>query len=361
MKLAGWSRFLKQLTTRAGTDGRAAEETKPAEQPGPPAPVQADALKQMATAVSWLIAALAAVAAAMIAGSQLSSIGRLSWTDDRGRLLVAVLSSSVAIGLILLAIGILYHAQSPTNTDFTRLRKLAAGNGLKGLDQEVCRQVADDSTLHGGRGSLGGLMRAFDEVRVGFHRLKDKGYLLELDIARTQPAAARTAKQAKLKRLVDEREVLGGRMTDYRIALLRVAQLDKYLRTKARYRRSVWTVMGLSVVAGFAFVSFAWSANPPDKPGAAAAQRIVAAHLVLNPDGRKALAPRLGEACASAAAAAGGVPVLAVSSTDSGVEVIVVPSRQCVEAQHLVISKADGDVVADQNVVPPTPTPTPPR
>ncbi|WP_132210305.1 hypothetical protein [Kribbella steppae] len=98
------------------------------------------------------------------------------------------------------------------------------------------------------------------------------------------------------------------------------------------------------------------------EPGhTAAAQRIVGAHLVLNAKGQEALEPRLGKACAAAAAAAGGIPVLPLSSTDSDVEIIIVPDGQCVQARRLVISKDNGDVVADKEVVLPTPADVSPR
>ncbi|MEV0792630.1 hypothetical protein [Kribbella sp. NPDC050459] len=358
MKLSGWRRWLKQASAGGEAEAATGENPAPAGQPGPPTAVQAEALKQMSTAVTWLIGALAAVAAAMIAGSQLSSIGRLSWSEDRDRLVIAVLSISVAIGLILLAIGLLYRAQAPTNTDFTRLRKLAESSKLNRLETELRRQVADDSTLHRGRGDLASLMQSFDEVRKQFHGLKDTCYETQLEIVRATDAETRAAKQTQLTRLEQEREVIGGRMTDYRTALVRVAQLDKYLRTRARTRRTAWAVMGLSVLAAFAFVSFAWAANPPDEPKDAVAQRIVAAHLVVSTKGKDELEPQLGSACASAAAGAGGIPVLAVSSTDSGIEVILIPTSACSYPHRVVVSRGDGEVTADNAVLATSPTPS---
>lgn len=363
MKLAGWRRWVKQVAAPGeAVTGAVPERSEPAARPGPPAAVQAEALQQMSTAVTWLIGALAAVAAAMLAGSQLSSIGKLSWSQDRDRLVIAVLSISVAIGLILLAIGLLYRAQAPTNTDFTRLRQLAGPPKpkRKRLDEELLRQVTDDSTLHRGRGDLTTLMRAFDEVREQFHGLKDRCYETELEAVRATAPTERAAKQAQLARLEQEREVVGDRMTDYRIALVRVAQLDKYLRTRARNRRTAWSVMALSVLAAFAFVSFAWAANPPAKPADAVAQSIVPAHLVLTAKGQAALEPRVGRVCASAASTAGGIPVLAVSSTDAAVEVIFVPTGSCSRAHRLVISRDDGEVTADTAVLP-SATPSTPR
>ncbi|WP_328522831.1 hypothetical protein [Kribbella sp. NBC_00359] len=313
--------------------------------------MHAEALKQMSTAITWLIGALAAVAAAMIAGSQLSSIGRLSWDDDRSRLLLAVISIAVAIGLILVSIGLLYRVQAPTNTDFNRLRKLAAGTRRHGVAAEVRRQVEDDSTLHRGTGSLASLMTEFNTVRSEFHELKNKEYAEEKQAVGGGDDTARTAAVARRKQLAAYREVVGSRMTEYRTALLRVAQLDKYLRTRKRYRFASWTVIVLSIAAALAFVAFAWAANPADKPKDATAPRLVAAHLTLTDEGRKGLEQRLGKTCAAAAATDGGVSVVALSSSDAGIEVVIVPSTECPQPKRVVVSASDGDVVADAAAV----------
>ncbi|HZX01932.1 hypothetical protein [Kribbella sp.] len=220
--------------------------------------VHAEALQQMRTAVNWLIGALAAVAAAMIAGSQLSSIGKLSWSADHDRLLIALVGVTAAVAAILIAIGLLYHAQAPTNTDFTRLTKLAAETRRWGLNGRLRRQVELDSTLHRGTGSLKALKAAFDEVRTEYHKLKDTAYDAEKAIAEAPDAE----KQATAARANAVRAVVESRLQEYRNALLRVARVDKYLRTRRRYRITTAIVILLSIAAAFGFVAFAWAANP---------------------------------------------------------------------------------------------------
>lgn len=63
---------------------------------------------QIRDAAKWLVASFAAVGAALIAGSQLSNIGRLplcsSWTGECARLWIAVAGALLALGGVVLAI-----------------------------------------------------------------------------------------------------------------------------------------------------------------------------------------------------------------------------------------------------------------
>jgi len=296
-------------------------------------------LKQMTTAVTWLIGALAAVGAAMIAGTQLSSIGQLSWSLNRGRLLVAGISISAAVGLILLSIGLLYSAQTPTTTDFDRLRKLA-NTPAKGLDLEVHRQVSGDSSLHRGKENLKALMDALDNIRTEYYKTKDRKYSCQLAAAREADETKRAAMAAEYKRYTKELEVLDTRMDEYRRAMLRVAQLDKFLRTRARYRHASRKVLVLAALAGIAFVSFAWAANPPATATAAIAQRPVAAQT-LTAAAVATLKTELRTTCAAAAASGGGVPMVALSSSPAGIDLIITPTLDCPEPHRLVISPHD--------------------
>ncbi|MGZ0152941.1 hypothetical protein ACXJJ3_38190 [Kribbella sp. WER1] len=301
--------------------------------------VHADALNQMRTAVNWLIGALAAVAAAMIAGSQLSSIGKLSWTADHSRLLAALIGVTAAVAAILIAIGLLYYTQAPINTDFARLTKLAKNDRRWGLNGPLRKQVAGDSTLHRGKDTLQNLKTAFESVRIEYHRLKDAAYDAELKLATTPDEQTR----AGAATLNAQRVVVESRLQEYRNALQRVARVDKYLRTRRRYRVTTAIVILFSVAAAFGFVAFAWAANPADRQQDAVQQRAVAATLTLTDAGRKDLERQLGTACATAATASG-VPVIALTSSGAGVEVVLVPGTACPQPVRLTVSSSDGAV-----------------
>lgn len=346
----GWVLRFMRAPAQTATDTAKVQAAMPAASAASAYDAQ---LKQMTTAVTWLIGALAAVGAAMIAGTQLSSIGQLSWSLNRSRLLVAVVSVSAAVGLILLSIGLLYRAQTPTTTDFDRLRKLAnKDKQVKGLDLEVHQSVSGDSTLHRGQGDLKTLMSALDSIRKEYYDTKEKEYSGRLAAAQEPDETKRAEKTAEYKRCAEELEVLDTRLEEYRRALLRVAQLDKFLRTRARYRGASRTVLVLSALAGIAFVSFAWAANPPETAAAVVAQRPEAAHMTLTAAAEETFKTELGTTCAAAAANGGGVPVVALSSSPAGIDLIIVPTFHCPKPQRLVISPQDGEVVADRAVIP---------
>jgi len=320
-------------------------------QPPPATSVYAEALSQWSTAVKWLIAALVAVATAMIAGSQLASIGHLSATTERSRLLLAVGGIVLALVTVLWSIALLFWAQSPTNTDFVRLTKLARGRRSRGLPARVRRSVTEDATLNRGEPDLEALLRSLAAVRTDYYRLNTRYFDKAREVARQADDAVREAAQAERDRLENELSVLGERLTEYRTALLRVAQLDKFLRTRRRFRIASWTVLILSVPATFAFIAFVWAANPPAGRENAAPQRPVSGLLTLTRDGAKGLTQRLGADCA-AAAAIRGIPVVALSSSDKGVEVVVVTSAKCPTPAHLTVTAGDGLVTATKPVLP---------
>jgi hypothetical protein len=335
----------------AATDPTSAQEAGATEQPTAVTSVYADSLSQWSTAVRWLIAALAAVATAMIAGSQLASIGHLSVTTERSRLVMAIGGIVVALVTVLWSIALLFWAQSPANTDFVRLNKLSRGQRSTGLAARVRRYVTEDATLNRGEADLQTLLRSLAAVRTDYYRLNNQYFDRARELARQPDDAARAAAEATCGRLEDELKVLGDRLTEYRTALLRVAQLDKFLRTRRRFRIASWAVLMLSVPATLGFIAFVWAANPPAEREEAAPQRPVSALLTLNEVGAKSLKERLGAGCA-AAATANGIPVVALSSSDKGVEIVVVTSASCLEPTHLTVSADDGLVTATKPVLP---------
>ncbi|NEA31014.1 hypothetical protein [Streptomyces sp. SID13031] len=231
--------------------------------------------------------------------------------------------------------------------------KLAATDSRKGLDAQLCAQVRDDTTLHRGRESLEGLTAELGKLRKVFYQLKDQEYETHLASVGEADEVKRTELEAEHARYKAQLEVVDGKLTEYRTALLRVAQLDKFLRTRRRYRNASWTVLALSVLAALGFVTFAWAANPPAKADdVVVGQRLVAAHLILTAPGRTALEQRLGEDCAAAAASTSGVPVVAMSSSDAGIEVVLVPTAQCPQPRRLLVLPKDGEVIDDRSVVP---------
>ena len=327
----------------------------------PPAPakapitsVYAPALQQWSTAFTWLIGALAAVAAAMIAGSQLTTIGRLSTDTDQDRLTLAVVGIVVAVGLILVAIGLLFWAQTPSNTDFEQLIEIAQGEGLRGIGARVRAQVAADTSLNRNTGSLALLMAALAATREQYYPLRQEQYDAALAAAGATTEADKRAQEQLRDLAAAKLKVVNGQLDQYLTALQRVSQLTSFLRSRRRYRLVSWVVMFLAALSTLAFVTFAWAANPPEEPAdaeAAAPQQPVAATLRLTAAGRDALSDRLGATCADTAAKAG-IAVIALSSSDSGIDVVVIPSAVCPTSAHVTVPSAQGAVTAANPVLP---------
>lgn len=320
----------------------------------PVASVYAPALQQWSTAFTWLIGALAAVAAAMIAGSQLTSIGQLSSDTEQHRLTLAIVGIVVAVGLILVAIGLLFWAQTPTNTDFLQLTEIAAGTSDRGIGARVRRQVEADTALHRNTGSLSRLMDAVATTRAHYYPLRQQRYDAALAAAGATTDTTRREHERVRDLAAAQMEIVNGQLDQYLTALQRVSQLASFLRARRRYRVVSWVVMVLAALSTLAFVTFAWAANPPQERAdteAAVAQQPVAATLHLTADGVQALTDDLGSGCASAAGA-NRIRVVALSSSDAGVELVVVPSAACEAPAHVTVSAAQGTVTASAPILP---------
>ncbi|WP_043605891.1 hypothetical protein, partial [Cellulomonas carbonis] len=269
----------------AAKDGGTTPKAAPADPSANPfAPRTAQALATL----TWLVGALGAVASLMVAGTQLTSIGGLSWDDDRPRLLAAGGSVTLAVVLVVAAVGLLTWATMPGRlSDLERLDELAAGSP-RGA---VASSVARDSSYHRGTGSLPDLLTALTNARAALYEAKSRLHDAELAAAREADDDARAARTAHADRVRAEVAVLTARNDDLRLGARAAVQLDSHLRTRRRVVGVSWAVLVVAVVVAACLVLFAWAANPPADPDAAEGAvppRPVAAVLVLasEPDGR---------------------------------------------------------------------------
>jgi hypothetical protein len=334
------------------------EKKTPSELAGkaPVTSVYGPALKLWSTAFSWLIGALAAVAAAMIAGSQLTAIGQLSMDADQDRLTLAVGGIVVAVGLVLVSIGLLFWAQTPANTDFQQLVEIARDQRRWGIGARVRAQVAADTALNRNTGSLAMLLKAVSDTRNEYYPLRQQQYDAALRAAGATTEPARRQQEQLRDRAAAKLKVVNGQLDQYLTALQRAAQLNSFLHSRRRYRAVTWVVMFLAALSTLAFITFAWAANPPEESSdaeAAASQQPVAATLRLSTAGSEALINALGSDCVETATEAG-IAVIALSSSTSGTEVVVIPSDACPAASHFTVSNAQGTVTAAKPVAPPS-------
>lgn len=188
----------------------------------------------------WLIGALAALAAALLAGTQFSGIGRLSL--DAGRLWVAVGALFVALGSVGWATAAVLRvlAGSPigswTPTDLERLS-----------DDEV--RYAHECDL------LKGFSTSEEWFAAGRVLLREYGRLQD----RHHPDLFLPRHLDRYEVLHDLRGELQVRQRDVE----RLAALIGYYRLRRRFSTAVRRVLAAGVVAVVSIVVLAWAANPP--------------------------------------------------------------------------------------------------
>jgi hypothetical protein len=303
---------------------------------------------QFLSAIKWLIGALAAIAAVLVAGTELPNVGLLTWPEDEARMRAAGLSFALVLGCVVIAIGLLAWVQMPgQGTDIERLRKIVE----VGKPKAVLQSVECDSSYHRGAGSLASLLESLDSASAEHYEAKHNALVARLvqagDETETltppltpedaaQRSAVRTAFYANLRH--------GVRLT---------SQLDQHLRMRRRAKVVTWIVLALTLLSALSLIVFVWAANPPEPPTSedAVPPRAVAATLVLTSTDA-VWADRLGESCAEAARGDSGVPVVALSADDDGVQVLTVPGADCPEPVRVLVPAEDGIVVADEQVDP---------
>lgn len=232
----------------------------------------------------FLIGIFASIGALLVAGTQLSSLGKLTWEHDRGRLLAAGLTLSVAVAAVLWIVRCALVILQPVEM-------------------------------------------SLDEV-----------------VAHTDLAAAIDARPSLLGGadcVADVKAQIGGpQLTDEeRDAWLAVAQdvVDRaaFLQIQRAFHEA-WIPMTIGAVVGTAAIAaFAWAANPPDDGTADPVVRPapVAISISLSSQGRDVLEGSLGRACVS-----GRISALAIGGSESAPRVVTLRRGRCKSAQFVLSS-----------------------
>ncbi|MFE7553586.1 pentapeptide repeat-containing protein [Streptomyces gardneri] len=188
------------------------------------------------SAAKWLIASSAAVGAALLAGSQLSNIGKLDWS---WRLLVAVLGATVGLIAVVWAIRLATLLLLPVTVTIDMLDADWQNPG-KDLEPAV-------TFLKGERRQLG-RWRSPGELTAEENRtqeeLKDAQELKDKDAAE------------KAKRRLSA-------IGQWTRSIQRVAQ---HKTLEGRFRRYLRWLIAATGLAAVGIVTFAWASNPPPKP-----------------------------------------------------------------------------------------------
>jgi hypothetical protein len=321
----------------------------------PPAPADnpyqagADAVRKTAT---WLAGVLGAAAGLMLAGVQLTSLGKLG-DDQRGRLIGGIIALAVAVGATAWIISKLIEVMLPLESTITNVKKAADP-----ADSDLRNTIGDDATILAGRSSIHELL---DDYAIALKAQRDCVERQRVATRALADAAStntgKPAREAALAKANADRQLADDGVAVLRVPAMRVIQLAGYLHIKQNFNKAKAPIFGAAIAAAICITFFAWAANPPEKKAAAEdalAPSPVSAVLTLNDKGQADLAASLGTDCA--VAATHGLAVIALSSDKRSVEVIVVPSVACPNPVTLTVSTSQGSVVSKSVLSLPTPS-----
>jgi hypothetical protein len=204
-------------------------------------------------AAKWLLAGFGAIAAVLVAGTQLSSIGSL---DDPARILVAVLALAIGLTAVALAAAVTALLLLP---GFTTLSDIATqeARGRRPWDIGYVGDVLDENPeiAEGYATQVSGENGLLRKYRTGLDK-RAEAYREYLTAYASGDATRKAAKQRKF----NEADAIA----------MELGRVAKTVTTVASYRRlnrngRGWTaaVTVLALVTGIAVAAFAWAANPP--------------------------------------------------------------------------------------------------
>jgi uncharacterized protein YjbI with pentapeptide repeats len=203
----------------------------------------ADAVKSIRDTAKWVVVALAGVATAIAAGSQLSSLGALAFGLRLGLAVVAAVCGLLAVGVgIWLTIDMLLPTQ-------IGLPELADSNNDS--NRKVREYISNHPEfLQGQANSVGDLQNKYQAAVSDRDRKYAAAEADPANIPATEAANAANRQLVYLSSVVQ--------------SLLGFAALQQVLLSFASWRNKMVVVV---IVAALAMLAFAWAANPPKPDG----------------------------------------------------------------------------------------------
>jgi hypothetical protein len=219
-------------------------------------------------AAKWLVASFAAVGAALIAGSQLSSIGRLPvcapTSIDCIRLWIAILGAVVALLGVVWAVWTGVGLLAPIRLQASDLKmEWRAGTPIHAYFQANPAQLQGFIDFEDMDTQEKGAYDRFDELNAQLDEVSDAQRLRFYRKVRTSPA-----QRKRMEKDLDEaeetlNEIL--RRSDDVITIANHVQYVHFFRGKALRR-----VFAAAAIAAVGIVAFAWAGNPPSRAPVAA-------------------------------------------------------------------------------------------
>lgn len=268
----------------------------------------AGANKRVRETAKWILTSFAAVGAILVAGLQLSSLGKLTGETPDGRIVAALAGIVLAAIGVVLAIGFMSSVLAPLRTSFRIANKYP----------DVTDRVLGDCEL----------------IHKTYPQLKEKIAEKDaaLDAARKLGASSPEYKKARAEREAWEK--------NKHAALVYIGAELLWERYK-RARRAVIVAVFL-IVGGV--VAFAWGANPPGDEKEAApvvlGQAPLFLDVTLTPPGVAALKKK--RKCEKAA-----LQVLSVGGSVDKREVVTIPAGGC-RSVRFVLTPELGTATAAQ-------------
>lgn len=266
-------------------------------------------IERLRETAKWLIGAYAAVGTVLVAGLQLTNLGKI---EDETRLLAAIATVFVALVAVVVAIWKITDVLGPVKVEEADL----APNSPAGK-----MATETPSLLKGQALDLESLQKRHEEAL--------KEYQLKRDKARGDSTAKPEAEQAY--KLVMA-------LNDPLASMRNIALFEKLKKKFDRAKR--WLGASAVLTAG-CVIAFAWAANPSEESQAdAKAQEhgptiarpsLVTVSVDLHRSSLKALREKLGGGCNLAM-----VHALVVGGTTADPEVITLPKHHCRDVRFVV-------------------------
>jgi len=267
----------------------------------------------------WILTVFAAVAAVLLAGLQLSSIGKV----EPGYLLGASLAALLGLGSVLRVVWLSASVLVSGIVNETSLRSYATKKLTKG-DIEL-----NDPLLLDGYSKVANFLDDYKRIGSEYERA----------LSRNQ--------KARSKRLEPQVERLVRTMNN-------LIPAARYAFVLHSFNKAMAGMFYWALIAAVSIGAFAWATNQYPLSDTVFQAPPSPALLSLTADGMDALAGSLGSACVSQPS----IPVILLSVEDGKFAVVSIPSDSCQIAKFTVDSKS-GTLHA-MEVFESTPTPTPP-
>ncbi|WP_234336909.1 pentapeptide repeat-containing protein [Streptomyces xylophagus] len=191
-------------------------------------------------AAKWLIGSSAAVGAALLAGSQLSNIGKLDWG---ARFVVALVGAGIGLAAVVAAIWLAVGLMIPVVVTIDQLDDAWTGKRSRDMATAVGFLINTPSQM-GEWDSPGDLKRAYASSEKRLARAAERG---EAEVVQIE--------QHNLDSIERWMES--------------IEQVSQNRVLEGRFKRTLWKLLVAAIFAAVGIVAFAWASNPPeDTPSA---------------------------------------------------------------------------------------------